>query len=125
MCSFNQVFHRTPNEDMGRTAEPDKNVGSDITLGSLANSVQNWETCGNLLPEVLMRPRRHPSTSPSRVVSMLNWSKSFKRQGLGDKLQELAKRSPRHVVAIELLVDQILTKLDVAVLLTWSIYLVI
>lgn len=36
----------------------------------------------------------------------------FKRRTLGDKLQAIQRLSPSHLVAIEVLVDQILRRLD-------------
>lgn len=66
-------------------------------------------------PSVGARPKKASTNSPSNSngKSLLY----FRKQNLGDKLQQLMRISPRHVVVVEALVDQILRRLDVAVLL--------
>lgn len=62
-------------------------------------------------------PVRRFSTRPLREISGASSTKSagnsvctWHKLTLGDKIHELARLSPKHVVALELLVDQILKK---------------
>ena len=62
----------------------------------------------------MARTRRSSTTASASSPSSTS-AKSpllFHRSNLGDKLQILAHRSPKHVNVVELLVDTILKRLD-------------
>lgn len=62
----------------------------------------------------LMRRRRHPTqrnSGGSASATPQTFLVSFHAPSLGDKLQVLAEISPRHLRAVELVVDEMIRKI--------------
>lgn len=61
---------------------------------------------------VRFRPRRRHTSNGSLRTCSADSLRYWRKKNLGDKIHELARRSPLHVVALELLVNQILQEIS-------------